>query len=83
MFLEMRFDHGTLDSGERLLPFVLLVLSLCGFVVFTTGRFMLRLVLLFVLVFRQSFQQCDHLAWGREGWSVCCVAHVNDFSDFL
>ena len=25
MFLEMRFDLGTLDSGERLLPFGLLV----------------------------------------------------------
>ena len=25
MFYEMRFDHGTLDSGERLLPFGLLV----------------------------------------------------------
>ena len=28
MFLEMRFDLGTLDSGERLLPFGLLVPSL-------------------------------------------------------
>ena len=27
MFLEMRFDLGTLDSGERSLPFGLLVLS--------------------------------------------------------
>ena len=26
MFFEMRFDLGTLDSGERLLPFWLLVL---------------------------------------------------------
>ena len=25
MFFEMRFDHGTLESGERSLPFGLLV----------------------------------------------------------
>ena len=29
--LEMRFDLGTLDSGERLLPFRLLVFLLFGF----------------------------------------------------
>ena len=33
MFFEMRFDLGTLDSGERSLPFGLLVLKSeqCGF----------------------------------------------------
>ena len=35
-FFEMRFDLGTLDSGERSLPFGLLVFILCGFVVYTT-----------------------------------------------
>ena len=72
---EIRFDLVTLGSGERLLPFGLLVLILCGFVVFTTGRVMLSLVLLFVLVFRQSFQHCDRLAWGREA-GLCAVLHT-------
>ena len=31
MFFEMRFDRGTLDSGERSLPFGLLVCLICGF----------------------------------------------------
>ena len=30
MFFEMRFDLGTLNSGERSLPFWLLVISLCS-----------------------------------------------------
>ena len=30
MFFEMRFDLGTLDSGERSLPFGLLVIGGCG-----------------------------------------------------
>ena len=29
MFFEMRFDLGTLDSGERSLPFGLLVIGKC------------------------------------------------------
>ena len=32
MFFEMRFDLGTLDSGERSLPFGLLVLYLILFI---------------------------------------------------
>ena len=32
MFLEMRFDLGTLDSGERSLPFGLLVFDLILFI---------------------------------------------------
>ena len=31
MFFEMRFDLGTLDSGERSLPFGLLVLLMISF----------------------------------------------------
>ena len=31
MFFEMRFDLGTLDSGERSLPFGLLVSLMCDF----------------------------------------------------
>ena len=34
MFFEMRFDLGTLDSGEQLLPFGLLVGIKCEFGVF-------------------------------------------------
>ena len=42
MFLEMRFDLGTLDSGERLLPFGLLV---CKKLVIKTTKFDLCLFL--------------------------------------
>ena len=41
---------------------------------FTTGRFMLSLAFLFILVFLwvfSPFQHCDHLAWGRDSWSIC------------
>ena len=33
MFFEMRFDLGTLDSGERSLPFGLLVFFVCAMLV--------------------------------------------------
>ena len=43
------------------------MVSVLGFVVYTMERFMISLSLLFVLVFKY----CDHLAWGRESWSMC------------
>ena len=55
----------TIDSlfssdGSKAVVLVLLVVCmvlflLCGFVVFTTGRFMFSLTLLYVLVFLRSF----------------------------
>ena len=54
-----------------------------GFVVFITGRFMLSIALLFVLVFFfLSFYHCDHLAWGRESWLGVCVLLVHLFVYF-
>ena len=44
------------------------ILILCGYEVFTTGRFMFSLASLFALVF---FHSCYHLTWGRESWSMC------------
>ena len=37
MFFEMRFDLGTLDSGERSLPFGLLVFVSIGFYLCTSA----------------------------------------------
>ena len=37
----------------------------------TTGRFMLSLALLFVLVILLSFYHCDHLVLERESGSMC------------
>ena len=50
MFFEMRFDLGTLDSGERSLPFGLLV-SLCIFFdnfFSITASYLFRTVLEFI-----------------------------------
>ena len=60
--------------------FVMRRLILCGFVVSTTRRFMLSLTLLLRLMFSSPVYRCDHLAWGKESWSVCfsCI-----FSFFL
>ena len=47
-------------------------LILCGFVVYTTERFMFwGLPVLFVLVFLHSFWHCDHLTWGGWGAGLC------------
>ena len=66
--------------GSKWGPVVVLIL--CGFVVYTTGRFVLWLyglyygalrvgscLALYSLVFCQSFCSCGRLAWVR----VCCV----------
>ena len=39
MFFEMRFDLGTLDAGERSLPFGLLVIINLFFIDFTGSTF--------------------------------------------
>ena len=49
-----------------------MVLILCGFVVFTTGRLVLSLASLFVLVFFYStVWRCGCFAWRRGGCGLC------------
>ena len=49
-----------------------MTLSLSGFVVYTSGRSVLSHALLFVYAFLFSpTKHCDHLAWGRQSWSMC------------
>ena len=45
--------------------------------VFVTGRFMLSLVLLFVLVFFSPVKHCDHLAGEERERAGLCVSRAS------
>ena len=73
MFFEVRFDLGTLDSGERSLPFGLLVCCCFFVVVFFRCFFFL---VLFWFFFSVSFQPF-YVSWIIS--ALCCLFFLSFF----